>query len=109
MGRFISVTDIRLSRKDGIHEKNDRSSDRFCVLLFGDGVKSIGNHAFDLCGALEEIVFPVSVTTLGSMLFYGCTSMQTIRYQGTAEEWSAVKKASDWNYGSENVEVKFAL
>ena len=42
---------------------------------------------------------------LGSNLFYGCTELKTVRWQGTHEQWESVGKASDWMYGAESVQV----
>lgn len=93
-----------------------------CTSLTGitipKSVKTIKNEAFEGCKALKNVVIPGSVTTLGDSAFKdctnlktvdipksvkyladtfdGCTSLTTINYAGTEEEW---KKINDGEGG----------
>ena len=42
------------------------------------GVTSIGNHAFEECFALEEVIIPQSVTSIGLIAFGGCCKLTTL-------------------------------
>ena len=66
------------------------------------GVTSIGDEAFGFCRS-KSIVIPNSVTSIGGRAFSGCSSLKTIEYIGTEEQWEAVKK--DWNWNPEYAKV----
>jgi hypothetical protein len=40
---------------------------------------------------------PNSVTNIGGWAFGDCTSLSTINYEGTVEEWHNIQKDSDWS------------
>ena len=44
----------------------------------GFTITSIGNHAFEGCVGLTDLVLPASVNSLGSHAFYGCTSLVSV-------------------------------
>ena len=44
----------------------------------GFTIISIGNHAFEGCVGLTDLVLPASVNSLGSHAFYGCTSLASV-------------------------------
>lgn len=41
-------------------------------------VTSIGEHAFDACSALTNVVIPSSVNNIGYYAFRGCSSLSTV-------------------------------
>lgn len=60
------------------------------------GLKTIQNHAFYDCRKLESVVIPNSVTEIWTQLFGDtCTSLKSVKYNGTAEEWANVSVADD--------------
>lgn len=61
-----------------------------------NGVTTIGNSAFQNCKNLKSVTISKSVTTIGDMAFADCTSLKTIIFEGTIEEWKAVKKLSSY-------------
>ena len=61
------------------------------------GVATIGEEAFFECTNLNEVTLPDSVTVIGRKAFYGCASLSAIHYQGTVEQWRAIKKEAAWN------------
>ena len=46
--------------------------------IIPEGVTTIGNHAFSICGKLTSIVIPNSVTAIGGFAFSGCYSLTSI-------------------------------
>ncbi len=59
-------------------------------VVFGKDIASIGSNVFTLCPGLESVTLPKSVKFLGPGSFYS-VSIKTVYYEGTEEEWSAVK------------------
>ena len=45
--------------------------------------------AFAACGSLQYIMFPKTVTTVGTKLVTDLTSLLAVRYIGTEDEWNA--------------------
>ncbi|WP_300415134.1 leucine-rich repeat protein [uncultured Oscillibacter sp.] len=54
-----------------------------------EGVTTIKGSAFSNCG-LTSVTIPGSVTSLEDYAFYYCQNLQTIRFGGTAAEWTAL-------------------
>lgn len=72
---------------DGTGEMRDYTSssmpwysyrDSILQVEIGDGVTSIGNHAFYWCNSLTSINISDGVTSIGSYAFYGCFSLASI-------------------------------
>ena len=49
---------------------------------------------------LQTIIIPESVTSIGDGAFYGCSSLKTINYTGTEEQWNAISKGTNWFNGT---------
>jgi hypothetical protein len=60
-------------------------------VTIGDGVTSIGNYAFDGCGALTSVTIPGSVTSIGDFAFNGCSGLTAF----TVAESNTVYSAQD--------------
>ena len=50
--------------------------------------------------SLTSITIPESVTSIGDFAFSGCSSLKTINYTGTEEQWNAIRKGTSWNHGT---------
>ena len=48
---------------------------------------------------LTDVVIPQSVQTIGEKAFASCTRLGSLRFDGTAEQWSNVQKHSNWAEG----------
>ena len=73
---------------------------QYCPLIsitIPDSVTYIGNRAFFRCYSLESVVIGNSVTSIGDRAFQGCSSLASITFQGTVEQWRAIDKGTEWN------------
>ena len=52
-----------------------------CTFEKGNALKSIGNYAFDSDEALESIIIPKSVETIGTFSFYGCKALKSLTFE----------------------------
>ena len=59
----------------------------------GIPVKTIAWGAFYNYSSLESITIPNSVTSIKTYAFNGCSSLKTIIFDGSKEEWKSVKKS----------------
>lgn len=103
-----------------IGESTFKSCRNLVSVNIGDSVTNIGAVAFEGCKSLTSIVIPNSVTTIGEgsflaceslsnvtigngvtsigkKAFFNCTNLISIKYRGSASEWSSISKGSSWN------------
>ena len=81
----------------------------------------INFNAFEACRSLESISIPNSVMVICERAFYGCglksiklpnglksieseafrfcSSLKTITYNGTKDQWEEIEKGQNWNKG----------
>ena len=55
--------------------------------------------------SITSITIPDSVTSIDYRVFYDCTSLTTITFDGTVEEWNAITLGESWNYNIPATEV----
>lgn len=55
------------------------------------GITKLNNSLFQNCSKLTSVSIPKSVTEIGDMVFYSCSALTDIYYEGTEEEWNAIK------------------
>lgn len=72
-----------------------------------DGVKSIAQAAFRRTNGIEQLYIPTTVTEIGNY-FIADSSITTVLYQGTEQEWNAIIKTDMWNYGNRDVSLSFS-
>ena len=93
---------------DGSVEHIGVGAFNFCYNLYTIdipfGVKSIDNSAFKLSG-LRHISIPNSVKKIGWTAFYS-PSLQSIKFNGTKEQWYAIEKDKEWRYDCRDYELK---
>ena len=72
------------------------ASTRIRSVVIPDGVKVIGEGAFDFCKELERVTFPAGITDIKAAAFEGCKKIKHVYYSGTPKKWAAVK-IYGWN------------
>ena len=65
----------------------------------------IAAHAFRGCFGITEIKLPENFKTIGEGAFSGCENL-TVKFAGTKEQWTAVKKGRNWNSGASGLKVE---
>ncbi len=60
-----------------------------------DKTLTVSENAFENCTALKRLTIPASVTVFDNDAFKGCTSLSTVVYNGTAEQFLAIKFGND--------------
>lgn len=50
---------------------------------------------------ITSVTIPKSVTSIGGYAFDGCSSLTSVQFTGTKEQWNKVKLHEYWAYGSE--------
>ncbi len=64
--------------------------------LRGDTV-GIADQAFAYLSIVTSITIPDSVTSIGNSVFYKCSGLTNINYQGTMAQWNTISKDSNWS------------
>ena len=59
---------------------------------------AIDFYAFYDCALLSEVTLPKGLTSIGKQAFLGCFSLRTLNYHGSASDWKAIPKDSEWAY-----------
>lgn len=68
---------------------------------------TISGYAFYGCSGLVSITVPKSLTSLDSETFDGCTSLKTINYTGTEEEWNNMHKDDVFSSGKYTINFNY--
>ena len=119
LSEFIVDSDNpSFTSEDGVLFDKDRETLLRCpakksgIYIVPNGIKSVGNDAFDNCENLTSIIIPDSVTTIDYGAFSNCTSLTSITipksvtsigdfvfshnsltdiyYEGTEDEWNQI-------------------
>lgn len=62
-----------------------------------DSVTYIDSEAFAGSYLLESVVLSGNLTSIPSKLFENCTSLNSIMFNGTVEQWNALQKGGRWH------------
>ena len=78
-----SLKSITLPRKLTSIETGTFFQSGLTTITIPDGVLQLKNGAFKACSKLSTIRIPASVVTIEDDVFYGCTSLEVIRFLGS--------------------------
>ena len=59
----------------------------------------IVDYAFAFCKNLKTLTIHSTTTYIGWGAFFECSSLTEIKFDGTVEQWNAITKGDNWNYG----------
>jgi len=64
--------------------------------LIPEGIVSLGSSAFANCINLETVSIPSTIQEIGFNCFFNTPKLVDIKYNGTVEQWKAIKRGSNW-------------
>ncbi|MGM9632190.1 MAG: leucine-rich repeat domain-containing protein [Eubacteriales bacterium] len=111
----LPVTEIKdgaFSGWSGIYELNIPSNIRkignyafgscqnLALVQMAEGVETVDAYAFANCTTLTEVSLPSTLEYIGNGAFGLCNNLDTIKYNGTVEEWHEIEKDDGWYEGS---------
>ena len=67
----------------------------------------INAYAFSGCYSLQSVVIGDSVKEIGEDAFSFCSSLTSIKYRGTMQQWDAITKGSGWNSWTGNYTITY--
>ena len=79
--------------------------DKLSEAVIPSTVNYISNAAFSSCKELVKINIPAGVTDIENLAFGGCSKLRYLIYEGSGEEWEAVRKEEFWNKYSDLLKV----
>lgn len=57
----------------------------------------IGVYMFAGCSTLSSFTMSYNVTKIGEHCFNYCTALETITYEGSLADWTAITKQTNWD------------
>ncbi len=93
---------------DGVEIIGDNAFDGAMLnrIILSNGVKEIGCYALEASG-LEAVEIPKSVLLIANLAFGSGLNLKDIYYAGTEDEWNAIERYENSNYGLENVTIHY--
>ena len=74
-------------------------------VIIPNSVTSISYQTFARCADLTSVTIHDGVTSIGDSAFAVCTSLTSITFTGTQEQWNAITFGSEWNYNTGNYTI----
>lgn len=75
-----------IDRKPYINDKEISGN-----LVIPNDTNHISDFAFKGCSRITSVTIPSSVESIGSNAFMGCNNISEVRFNGTLEQWFAIK------------------
>ena len=74
----------------------DVVSDTIVSANIKSGTRGIAGGVFEKCGSLKNVTIQNSVIYIGKEAFNQCSSLISVKFNGTIVQWENVKKGSEW-------------
>lgn len=103
------IGDFAFSASVTAHTPQDDSHKTAALenLTLGEGVKTIGNAAFQYC-KITQVTIPASVTKIGQHAFYGCASLATVTFTATSGWKAGNTSLAEGDLTAQNLKVTHA-
>ena len=72
-------------------------------------VISIDIDAFSDCTNITEIFLPRTLDVIGAYAFWGCTKLESIRYEGYSSDWERITKGEAWDNANAETKLDYSL
>ena len=114
--KFIDQEKTRVSISDKtkfVHTGAFKDAKHILSVRMVGGVVSIGAQAFAFCSSIEEFVLPKTLRSIGDGAIMGCTSLATVNFMGTSDQWNQssnsgyVKKGTNWRYNAGYYKINY--
>ena len=101
---FITVSSDGIARNNGCRgdiffgsevkslDCNFTNTGEITSVTFADGLESLEDKTFWMCGGLEEVHLPASVESVHPQTFEECDSLTDIWYEGSMDDWNHLNK-----------------
>ena len=80
--RHLVLNGVALLPCDYYTQGAFRACENLVSVVFGEGLREIGERTFWNCTSLTSVVLPSSLTTLGPNAFLGCTRLSSLVFPG---------------------------
>ena len=72
-------------------------------IIIPESVTSIGSYVFFGCSSLTSIILPDGVTSIGNYAFSGCSSLTSVYYKGTSLEYDKIIFGDNSTFDNSNI------
>ena len=62
----------------------------------------IGKSAYENCSFLKMVNLSADLQEIGACAFRNCIELTVINFEGTKEQWAAIKKGENWDLNTGN-------
>lgn len=93
---LTSLEEFTFSDTNVSFQNNMFANSKLTTAYLGDSLEVTNDYMFMNCTELKTVTISSKVTTFGTSLFKGCTSLADIYYEGTLEQWNAITKGNYW-------------
>ena len=76
--RTVTIQTNKLQTTSSNNWSTIFSNNSGLIVIFGDGVTSIGGYAFSGCTGLTSVTIGNNVTSIGELAFYNCTGLTSV-------------------------------
>ena len=74
-----------------------RSAQEFMQMIQENDIKMIDFKIVDINGQFRHVTIPASTQYIESWAFADCTSLESITFEGTMEQWNWLYNYTTWN------------
>lgn len=100
-GKGLSITELTIPNSVNIiGDEAFMNCTKLKTVKLSDSVTEIGDMAFKDCSNLQNIIISKNFEKFGENVFDGCLNLKSIYYDGTIENWEAIKNNGAYQLGT---------